>query len=159
MCQLRFPYIFQSIAEFYCTSLGCMTNPKSQVLAKLASVVMAVLLLAGPVHCQSLQTLTDVEMVGSTTDSPPAGNADWQRAQLAYFSSFTKADSAPDYVWVRFWLPAASDGNTQALFIARHMCNVDLYVNGVRLYSERAGDYIGWNTPLLVELQPATLQH
>jgi len=32
-------------------------------------------------------------------------------------------------------------------------------VNGVRLYSERAGDYIGWNTPLLVELQPATLQH
>lgn len=132
----------------------------TQVLAKLAMAFCAVALLTtGTARAQAVQTITSVEMVGSAQDAPPATTAGWRAGSLPWFQSFLKVDEIPEYLWFRFYLPGA-DGEKQALFIARHMRNADIYVNGQRLYRERGyadRDHIGWNTPLLLELQPATL--
>ncbi|MES2606859.1 MAG: ATP-binding protein [Pseudomonadota bacterium] len=130
------------------------------MLAKFATALCAVALLAtGTARGQAVTSITQVEMLGSETDQPPLSTEAWQAGELPYFQGFLAVDQAPTYQWLRFYLPAAAPGEKQALFIARHMRNVDIYVNGQRLHQERdtARDYIGWNTPLLLELQPATL--
>ena len=136
--------------------LVCHTVRPTQVLAKYAIWLWVTALLV-PASGWSAP-VTAGEVIGTEQDSPPPATADWQAGTLPYFQSFLTVDTAPEYQWFRFHVPAASD-KKQALFIARHMRNANIYVNGQLLHQERdtGHDYVGWNTPLLLELQPATL--
>jgi signal transduction histidine kinase len=111
-------------------------------------------------HAASDDTaITTADLSTSNTDLLPAADAPWQSSTLPYFNSYQQAEQLPGYLWFRFSVPRLASGETLGLFTARHMRNLDVYVNGTKLYSERTQDsnYLGWNMPMLVELQPGTL--
>jgi signal transduction histidine kinase len=148
-----------------------MPSPRSyfnQLLVKLASLALALWLLASdafitPALAQTVATpglISAAELTTSLDDSYPSATAQWQSTTLPYFESFRARDGSANYVWLRFSLPKAQGTSSLGLFTARHLLNLDVYVNGALLYSERAQSqhYLGWNMPLLVELQAGTLQ-
>jgi signal transduction histidine kinase len=103
--------------------------------------------------------ISTIELAATTTDMLPAADAQWQQSALPYFNSYQQAEQLPGFLWFRFSLPRLASGETLGLFTARHMLNLDVYVNGEKLYSERSqnANYLSWNMPLLVELQPGSL--
>jgi signal transduction histidine kinase len=147
--------------------MALSTNSISQVLAKTTRLLAAWTLIQGLAlqlcHAQpatSISTITSAESIVTNTDVPPAATAAWTPIALPWFQSFRDNSGEPAYVWMRFSVPAPASTEKLGLLITRHMRNLTIHVNGQLLHSERldpARDYLGWNTPLLVELQTATL--
>lgn len=124
------------------------------------AVLQVLTLVSALCFAQTTMTIVAAESVITGSDTPPPASAPWEAATLPYLQSFAAASAEPQYVWLRFSLPPAGTDEKLGLLITRHMRNLTIHVNGQLIHTERADpaqDYLGWNTPLLVELQTATL--
>ena len=162
LCQLDFSHADQATSAIPHTPDCVLKGATSQVLAKMASALLGTLVLLlfcmNSLHAEDVRKIDRMEVTSSQVDVLPGESASWQLEKLPWFRSFLVNPDVPDFIWLRFELPKAEV--TQALLTTRHTRSLAVYVNGQLLQNERQDhslDYSGWNIPLMIELQPGTL--